>query len=1049
VKSSDEKPSRRCPNCGVILTDELPEELCPACLMQRALVPSASEVADSAQDGAPTETLDVDSPPPQRGVNDSASANRRGTESELAEGQSFGDYTIVRRLGRGGMGTVYEADHQPTGRRVALKVLSHALDNPQARARFLREGRLAAAINHPNSVYVYGTEEIGGTPTISMELIRGGTLQQWIKARGAMEVPAAVDAVLQIIDGLEAADRKGVLHRDVKPANCFIDASGTIKIGDFGLSISTGPRDDPTITNVTREGTFLGTPAFASPEQLRGDPLDRRSDIYSVGVTLFYLLTGRAPFAGENMVQLLATVLDKPAPLVRSIRGEIPEDLDLLVGRCLQKSAGQRFNGYDSLREALLPHSSMKPTPAPLGNRLIAYIVDIVLITFVCTVTTYSWQWFAYGYLLFLPRFDADRAWYNVLMTLVMLMILYFYYALSEWRFGKSLGKHLLGLRVVDPDQEITWRQASIRSAIFVIVPNMPSVGYSIMTREMTFDMMQQSPVQWIGMAVGLGYYLLMMGLFATARSRNGYAGIHELASGTRVVCKPQLNSRPIELEPAESFDSNKNDDRIGPYHVLKTLWGSETDRLVLAFDAKLLRRVWVRVQPPGISAVDSIARNLSRATRLRWLGAKRNDSQGWDCYESPTGKPLTQAIDEGLRWEATVAALRQLSQELQTACKESSLPGGISLAHLWITEEGSFKLLPFASANRRGAEPNSEADTRFTETDKDSATAATKTLRDAVQYSLAAAGSARNGNPPSGMPLSVRESLQGICDAQSVEDATKRLDAIAAQPTVNVRRRATGMLAVSLAVPTLLIASTISGLLAMEQQKARLPRVTELSKVVTMLDIERRINNEDKQQRIATIETWIAGGYRDVIEDRAQMESFYALMMIPPNRRALLKPLMMKDPPSAAETAAAKEAYETMRSEGATTVPAEIGFFSPRGLVFLAAVAWMEMIWIPSLFTAVVFRGGALLRMFGITLVNRRGQRASRLRVFIRMLVGGVPALAIAYAFLGAQVFGGPLGDAAQLAIIIAVVFVVIFAILTRRRLPHDRLAGTYLVAR
>ena len=297
-----------------------------------ALLPTPSEVAESAQVGDLTETLDSDSPPRGPGFvgagPDSRPDSRPGghveADCELTAGHRFGDYTIVRRLGRGGMGTVYEADHRPTGRRVALKVLSHALDNPQARARFLREGRLAASINHPNSVYVYGTEEIGGTPTISMELIPGGTLQQWVRARGEMDVPAAVDAVLQIIDGLEAADRKGVLHRDVKPANCFIDPSGTIKIGDFGLSISTGPRDDLTITNVTREGTFLGTPAFASPEQLRGDPFDRRSDIYSVGVTLYYLLTGRTPFTGENMVQLLATVLDKPAPPLRSIRDGHP-----------------------------------------------------------------------------------------------------------------------------------------------------------------------------------------------------------------------------------------------------------------------------------------------------------------------------------------------------------------------------------------------------------------------------------------------------------------------------------------------------------------------------------------------------------------------------------------------------------------------------------------------------------------------------------------------------------------------------------------------------
>ncbi len=882
-----------------------------------------------------------------------------------------------------------------------------------------------------------------------MELIPGGTLQQWVKARGEMDVPAAVDAVLQIIDGLEAADRKGVLHRDVKPANCFIDPSGTIKIGDFGLSISTGPRDDPTITNVTREGTFLGTPAFASPEQLRGDPLDRRSDIYSVGVTLFYLLTGRTPFTGENMVQLLATVLDKPAPPLRSIRVDIPEELDLLVQRCLQKSPGQRFSGYDALREALLPHSSMKPTPAPLGNRLIANIIDVVSITSIITVITYGWQWFAYGYLLFMPRFGAEYAWYNVLMTLAMLLILVLYYALTEWRFGKTLGKHLLGLRVVDQDQKITGKQALIRAGTFVLIPGFPSMCYSLMTREMTLETMQQTPVWWIGMAVGAAYYVLKIEMFSTARERNGYAGIHELASGTRVVCKPRLSTRPIAPEPPDSFETNSNNQTIGPYHVLKHLWGSESDGLVLAFDAKLLRRVWVRVQPPGSPQVDTTARNLSRATRLRWLGAKRTDTQCWDCYESPTGKPLVQAIDKGLRWEAVVRSLSQLARELQTAGCESSLPDGISLAHLWITEEESIKLLPFAPQDDSGGESSTNPGVRRGESYDDDPTAAMRVLCEAVRYSLQPGGCTRSTAVGGVMPLSVRHSLQGIAEARTLEDAIRKLDATAAQPTVNVDRRVTGLLTVSLAVPTLLFASTLAGVVAMEQQKARLPRVTELSKAAMLLEIEGRTDDQDKENRIAAIKTWIAGGYRDVIEDPAQMDSFYALMTIPPQRREPLKKLMSEPPPSVAETAAAKATYVKLTSADRPVVPADIGFFSLRGLAFMAAIAWMEMIWLPSLVTAVACRGGVLLWLFGLTLVNRRGQRASRLRVFIRMLIGGVPALAICYAFLNSQFFAGSGGAAPQIAIIIGVVCVVAVAIITRRRLPHDRLAGTYLVAR
>ena len=239
-------------------------------------------------------------------------------------GEQFGPYRILRLLGRGGMGVVYEAEEQETGRRVALKVLGRQFDSPEDRARFLREGRLAASINHPNSVYVFGTEEIDGTPTIAMELVSGGTLQERVKNRGPMPVPVAVDAILQIIAGLEAAQAIGILHRDIKPGNCFEDADGTVKIGDFGLSISTAARAE---TNVTAAGAMVGTPAFCSPEQLRGEELNARSDMYSVGGTLFYLLTGRVPFEGHNLVQLTANVLEKPAPSPRDFRKEIPKGL--------------------------------------------------------------------------------------------------------------------------------------------------------------------------------------------------------------------------------------------------------------------------------------------------------------------------------------------------------------------------------------------------------------------------------------------------------------------------------------------------------------------------------------------------------------------------------------------------------------------------------------------------------------------------------------------------------------------------------------------------
>ncbi len=196
----------------------------------------------------------------------------------------------------------------------------------------------------------------------------------------------AVDAALQIIDGLDAAYSLGVLHRDIKPANCFVAEDGTIKVGDYGLSISTDPQFD---ARLTTEGSFLGTPAFSSPEQLRGDTLDVRSDIYALGVTLYYLLTGKTPFKADGMVKLMAMVLESSPETPISIRSDIPKELSQIVLRCLSKEPGDRFRNYAELREALLPFSSEKPEPVSLGWRTVAGLIDSVLLSipgFVVTV---------------------------------------------------------------------------------------------------------------------------------------------------------------------------------------------------------------------------------------------------------------------------------------------------------------------------------------------------------------------------------------------------------------------------------------------------------------------------------------------------------------------------------------------------------------------------------------------------------------------------------------------------------------------------------------
>jgi len=335
---------RLCPRCGKALADDAAEGLCAACLLA-----AGTETLTHA-------TLDDALTVPARG----GSAVQYAAVAQLTDGQSWGPYRIGRLLGRGGMGEVHEAEHVDSGRRIALKVLRSRLQDADERARFLREGQLAASISHPHTVYIFGSEEIAGVPVISMELLPGGTLKDRIAAEGPLPPAVGVSAVLDIIGGLDAAQAAGILHRDIKPSNCFVDNDGSVKVGDFGLSISTLARD---VREQLATG-FEGTPQFAAPEQLRGEPLDLRADIYAVGATLYYLLTGQPPFEARDLRELVERVNSEPPKSPRALRPDIPSGLAAVVLRCLSKSPGQRPASYPELAELLRPFSTIGESPA-------------------------------------------------------------------------------------------------------------------------------------------------------------------------------------------------------------------------------------------------------------------------------------------------------------------------------------------------------------------------------------------------------------------------------------------------------------------------------------------------------------------------------------------------------------------------------------------------------------------------------------------------------------------------------------------------------------
>src|SRR5690349_20500726 len=214
-------------------------------------------MTDDRRDETRTKDSDFSALWSSDGLTRSMSPTATGMPADLpflfGAGQKFGGYVIIRPLGQGGMGQVYEAEETESGRRVALKLLSRGLGDDEERERFLREGRLAASLSHPNCVYVFGTGEIQGFPVIAMELVPEGTLKDRVVPDAPMTAAQALDAILQVIPGLEAAAAIGILHRDVKPSNCFVHRDGRVLVGDFGLSVAASGDE-------RSRGTILGTP---------------------------------------------------------------------------------------------------------------------------------------------------------------------------------------------------------------------------------------------------------------------------------------------------------------------------------------------------------------------------------------------------------------------------------------------------------------------------------------------------------------------------------------------------------------------------------------------------------------------------------------------------------------------------------------------------------------------------------------------------------------------------------------------------------------------
>ncbi|MFO0904449.1 MAG: protein kinase [Pirellulales bacterium] len=276
----------------------------------------------------------------------------------LVPGAVLGNYKILATLGEGGMGVVLKAQHVRMERMVALKVLrGQATESPAAIKRFQQEVRAAARLSHPNIVTAFDADDVNGLHFLVMEYVNGENLADYLSQRGKLDVAQAVDFVMQTAKGLEYAHGEGVVHRDIKPGNLLLDKRGVIKILDMGLASIREPQDasqDQVHADVTQANQLLGTFDYMPPEQAE-DPraVDHRADIYSLGCTLYRLLTGQLPFRGDNPLKKILAHRDQPIPSLRDLRPETPLELERVYKKMLAKKPEDRYQSMGEVLAAL------------------------------------------------------------------------------------------------------------------------------------------------------------------------------------------------------------------------------------------------------------------------------------------------------------------------------------------------------------------------------------------------------------------------------------------------------------------------------------------------------------------------------------------------------------------------------------------------------------------------------------------------------------------------------------------------------------------------
>ncbi len=899
-----------------------------------------------------------------------------------------GGFRLLRELGRGGMGIVYEAEELDSGRIVALKVLAQELSVAgEAFERFRREARLAAAISDARCVFVYGAHQIDGAPAIAMELVGGETLQDKITRGEVLPIETAVRWAMDVIDGLEAAHRAGIIHRDVKPSNCFVTTDGQVKIGDFGLS-RTLERD----IELTQSGQFLGSPLYASPEQIRGRPIDARSDQYSCAATLYALLTGRSPFGGTNVGEVLARILSESPARMRSIRADIPRELERVVLRGMERDSDRRYRDLDALRAALTPFSSSSASAASIPRRLSAWLVDASIAGFVSSSASTMFQTSTEFVVT-----DTERPWqaFPLSVQLAMGMIPVCYFAISEGAFSATIGKWLFGLRIapVGPGPSM-WVRVIPRAFLFEVAALLLLVPLHLFpTGQGTYLLL--APL------IFLGTFLFRI---STMRRRNGWRGPHELWTGTRVIQSqfPFRKRSRIESPPEapHAEPTRPLPERLGGYRVLGLVATTESGQLVHARDEQLERSVWIQFRESGARTGDK-RRSLGRPARLRWLESLRAEGGQADVFESPGGSGLERLAERRapLEWPMTERALSTLADEIERSEAEVGAPLTLSLNQVWFDRNWNVRLLDESVPPRRA--------------DLDAVG-----LIGATAQALLSIGPERRFPPD--LPVHAEPLVAALTgseprfsDLRALRTALTSSQASAADVD---RRTRSAQLAVSTLLLGLFAALSVVVLVLMVDY---MPQAVELSLAVTEVRTGEVIDGSRLSGGGFSSDGRPSGGespagaeaerpkskldedsrhWRYTLISYESTHGFGANLpagMSEADNEVVADARRIVPTPTLAEFEQARDAIRAQRGSGDPMNG--MGFLkSSPGLVAATAIAGSTAGWMLVAFlSCVIWPGGLSFRLFGLSIRRRNGRRASRVFGLIRTAVFAVPLVA------------------------------------------------------